>query len=163
MTLGVSWVSCITTWCLASYHRIPSVSPRCCFFGIISLFLYDILLLGLRINIKLRLKGTNSSFFARVVSSRLDGLLFIQFSHLHLLFFGHRISDCLEVLLTLNLPYEGLCWLISGLSNMDRLHTIALLHDHLTMMRYCGIKILTTLLWLGPNNNDYCLQLSILD
>ena len=68
----------LATQCLVNYHMIPSVFP-CWFCGSFSLILHNITLLGLKINLKLCLIGSNSSFYARLLSTGLNDLLFLLF------------------------------------------------------------------------------------
>ena len=87
----------------------------------------DITLLWLRINPELSLKSSNPSIYTSFLCIGIDALLFAQLTDLHLLLFHHGIPDCLGVLLTLHLSHEGHYFrphqLISGLCNMDRLHS----------------------------------------
>ena len=146
--------------CMASYHRIPCVSHSCWFFRSLSLFLLDILLLGLKISPKQSLIDCNSSFCTSLLHGGLDALLFTKFSQMQMLFFDLRIPNGLEAYLTLYLPHEGCLFrlhqLTSALHNMDGIHIVALLYDHLTKIGHSCVKILAVLLWLGLDNTNCC-------
>ena len=107
---------------------------------------FYITLLGLKINPELSLKCSNLSLCPSLLCGGLDALLFMQSSYLHLLFFSHGISDCLEVLFTLYFPCKGcffrLCWptsnkVIDALVYHDAIilfyvgHTLGSLHINL--------------------------------
>ena len=147
MTLGVSWVP-------HACHPIPGKSSWnfLCFSPmLVSLSLHNITYFRVRMNPELHFKGSNSSLCDRLLGGGLDALSFLQFSSMHLLLSGHIILDWIGVLLTLYLPcgrcHLRLCCLIPGLYNMDRLHIVALLYDHLTKIRHHGLNFLHTSLF----------------
>ena len=112
-------VLALAAQCLARFHGTPTVSSPCWISGSLSLFLHDITLLRLSINPELGLKDTNSSLCALLLGGRLDALLFLQFSDLHLMFSVYRVPNGLGVLIMFNLPH-GEChfrlqWLTSCL------------------------------------------------
>ena len=164
ITLRVRWVYCTSQQILVSQHRILAVFFLHCLSGSLSLLLTDILLLRMRISPKLSLKGSSPSICTWLLVCLLDALSFMKFPNLHLLFSGCRILDCIGILLTLYFPHAwhhfGVCQLTSGLGNIDELQINVLLGDHLAKVRHSNIKILSKLLWLGPDKIDHCLQLS---
>ena len=142
-----------------------SVSPPCWIYGSLSLTPHDIAIIRLRINPELCLDSSYPNLCTWLFVGRLHVLLFLHFYYLHQLL--SKVLDCLWVLLTLYLPCKthhfGLHQLTSSLSNMNRLYIIALLCDHLVKIRYCSIKFLSIIFWLGQDNIDCCLQLSSSD
>ena len=122
---------------------------------------------GLRTNPKLSLKSRNHSLCASLLHGKLDTLLFMQFSPMHMLFFHHGIPDCLGVLLIFYIPPKGchlrVHWLTSGLGNTDGLNWRAFLCDHLAQTGNGCIKICDILFWLHSDSIDCCLQLSAFD
>ena len=107
MTLGDSCIlcACHLRSCKLPLHSLfSSLHP---FFGSCFPFLCNITILELRIKYELSLKRSNPSFCSSLIHEELDVLLFMQFCHLHLLFSGHGIPDCLGLLLTLYLPHKG--------------------------------------------------------
>ena len=109
----------------------------------------------------------DSSFCNSWPSGKLDALFLPQLSELHLLLCCHRIPDCLRVLFAFYFPHKARHfrphWLTSSFCNMEGLHRRAFLHDHLTQIGHCCIKIWAILFWLAPNNIDCSLQLNALD
>ena len=106
-------------------------------------------------------KISNPSYCVSLFHDMLDAFL-MQFSHLPLLFFHHRVPDCLGVLLKLYIPHDGhhfkLHWLYCAFCNSGRLQCRAFLHDHLTQLRHSCNKICAIFFWLEPDNIDCCLQ-----
>ena len=119
------------TQCLTCYHRINSLFLPQAGSQKISLFLHDITLLGLRMNPKLGLKGSNSSLYGELLVGGTDALLLLlsQFSDVYPLYCGHFVPYCLGLLLTLYFCSKvcplRFCHLTSSLSNLDQLHIIA--------------------------------------
>ena len=54
--------------------------------------------LGWEFNSGWDLKGRNSSLHVRLPEGRLDNLMFMQFSYLHLMLSGYEILECIRVL-----------------------------------------------------------------
>ena len=135
---GLNWALCVC-------HSMPGELPRdsWCFslllsFGSLFLFIHDILL-----------KDSYPSICAWLLSGGIDAILFSKFSNLHLLLSGHGISDCFKVPLKLFHSHERchfrLCWLTHDHYNMNKLHIVAVLYDHLTKVRHHSIQIIAIL------------------
>ena len=94
---------------------------------------------------------------------RLGALLFTQFTHLHLFFFGQRIPDCL---LTLCLPMKGvILGFVSGLLVLEiqmDCKLVCLFCYHFSKISNCSIKILPIFLLLGFDYIDCCLPVRAL-
>ena len=160
MTLWVSWVLC-------ACHLRPGKLPLDSFCFSPMWVFWEYLHLSWHHPPLAVPQKQQSTLGTSVLLDEFDALLFMQFSHLHLLFSGHGVPDCPGVLITHYFPCEGshlgLCWLTFGLHNMDGLHWIALLYDHLAKIRHCCVKICAIFFFLGYDNIDCCLWLNTLD